>query len=72
MARLFQRRFRRPFDVLRTPVKKILILVGTTVGSSIGWWLGAYAGTMTAYMLSMVGLGIGMWVGARMAKQYEP
>jgi|MGYP003334251932 hypothetical protein len=52
-------------------MKKLLVLVGSTVGSSVGWWLGANIGIMTAFMLSMVGLGFGMWGGARLAARWE-
>ena len=45
-------------------MQKTIALVTTTIGSAIGWWLGAHAGTMTAFMASMVGFGVGMW-GAR-------
>lgn len=47
----------------------MLVLVYSTVGSSLGWWIGAKAGIMTAFMLSMVGLGIGIWAGARHANR---
>lgn len=50
------------------PLKKLLILTGTTLGSAIGWWLGADFGIMTAFIVSMVGFGVGMWGGARLAK----
>lgn len=43
---------------------KIIALVTTTVGSSVGWWAGAHVGIMTAFCVSMVGFGAGMW-GAR-------
>jgi hypothetical protein len=48
-------------------LKKLLILTGTTLGSAIGWWLGAHFGIMTAFIVSMVGFGFGMWGGARLA-----
>lgn len=49
-------------------MKKVLVLVYSTIGSAAGWWLGARVGIMTAFMLSMVGLGVGMWAGARHAR----
>lgn len=52
-------------------MKKVFVLVLTTIGSSAGWWLGARVGIMTAFIVSMVGFGVGMWYGARLAKQYE-
>jgi hypothetical protein len=49
-------------------MSKLLTLVGATVGGYAGWWLGAFAGTMTAYMLSMVGTGLGIYFGRRWAQ----
>jgi hypothetical protein len=37
----------------------------------VGWWLGLSIGFMTAFMLSMVGTGIGMYAGNRAAHNYE-
>ena len=53
-------------------MKKVFVLVLTTIGSSVGWWLGARVGIMTAFIVSIVGFGVGMWYGARLAKRYEP
>ena len=53
-------------------VKKLLVPVGTTIGGAVGWWIGDRVGIMTAFMLSMVGTGLGMYVGVRIARQYEP
>ena len=52
-------------------MRKIFIFVGATVGSYAGWALGEHAGIMTAYMLSMLGTGAGMYAGHRTAKQLE-
>ena len=50
---------------------KLLGFVGGTIGSYAGWALGARAGVMTAFMLSMVGTGIGIYAGRRFAERYE-
>jgi hypothetical protein len=42
---------------------KLLVLIVSTVTSAAGWWLGAHVGIMTAFMLSIVGLGAGIWGG---------
>ena len=44
--------------------------IGATVGSALGWWAGAPVGTMTAFMLSTVGTGVGMYVGRKVADLY--
>ena len=51
-------------------MNKLLAFIGATAGGYLGWWLGAFVGTMTAFMLSMVGTGLGMWFGARVAREY--
>jgi hypothetical protein len=51
-------------------MSKLLGWVGATVGGAIGWWAGARAGMMTAFVLSMVGTGggiyLGRWVAGRL------
>jgi hypothetical protein len=51
-------------------MRKILGMVGATVGSSLGWWLGARIGFMSAFMLSMVGTGLGMYAGWWVSSEY--
>jgi hypothetical protein len=52
-------------------VKKLLVLVGTTVGSSLGWWLGSPGGLMGSFIVSMLGFGVGMYYGAQLANRLE-
>lgn len=61
----------RVVDLRWTLMKKLFILIGTTIGSGIGWWLGQKIGIMTAFALSMVGTGLGMYYGIRFARDYE-
>jgi uncharacterized membrane protein YbhN (UPF0104 family) len=51
-------------------VGKLLGLVGSTLGSAVGWWLGAPAGLMTAFICSMVGFGVGLYAARRLAHAY--
>jgi hypothetical protein len=46
---------------------KLLGFVGASVVGSIGWWMGAPVGFMTAFFLSMIGTGVGMYAGRRLA-----
>ena len=46
---------------------KICGSIGAFVGSSVGWWIGSGAGMMTAFALSMVGTGLGIWAGRKVA-----
>lgn len=50
---------------------KMLGFIGATAGGAVGWWAGAGVGMMTAFMLSMVGTGLGIWAGRRIANHYE-
>jgi len=50
---------------------KLLGFVGATIGSYAGWWLGARVGIMTAFIVSMVGTGIGIYAGRKVAAHYE-
>ena len=52
-------------------MKKLIILLATTLGSSVGWWLGSSYGIMTSFILSMIGFGFGMYYGARYAKNLD-
>jgi len=49
-------------------MSKLLTLLGASVGGAIGWWLGAPVGTMTAFVISMVGTGVGIYAGRRIAQ----
>src|SRR4051812_35899220 len=51
-------------------MKKLFILLGSTVLGWVGWAIGAPAGTMAAFMVSMVGTGLGMYVGAKLADRF--
>ena len=53
------------------PVKRLFISVGVFVGSAIGWKAGEAVGVMTAYMLSVVGSGLGAYAGIRAARELE-
>ena len=50
---------------------KLLSFLGATVGGAVGWWLGEGFGMMTAFMLSMVGTGVGVYYGRRIASRFE-
>ena len=40
---------------------KLLNFLGMTLGGYVGWYLGAPISFFTAFMLSMVGTGLGLW-----------
>jgi uncharacterized membrane protein YeaQ/YmgE (transglycosylase-associated protein family) len=47
-------------------VTKLIGLVGSFVGGTIGWWLGDFIGVMTAFMLSVVGTAAGLYLARRL------
>lgn len=49
-------------------MKKIIAISGMLLGSYLGWWLGEKVGLVTAFMLSTIGAGIGLYVTRRWAK----
>lgn len=50
-----------------TPMQRLLGIVGMLVLSWVGWWAGAQVGTMTAFFLSAVGAGVGLYLGRKLA-----
>ena len=48
-------------------MNKLLGGIGATVGGALGWWLGARGGFFLAFVVSMVGTGIGLYWGRRLA-----
>jgi membrane protein YqaA with SNARE-associated domain len=50
---------------------KLCALIGATAGGYAGWALGALAGPFTAFAVSMVGTGIGLYCGRRVGQHYQ-
>ncbi|MDQ2667335.1 MAG: hypothetical protein M3Z05_15155, partial [Gemmatimonadota bacterium] len=50
---------------------KMLSFIGATIGGSVGWWAGSGVGFMTSFFISMIGTGIGIYVGKRLADHYD-
>jgi len=51
-------------------MNKLLIMIGITLFSWIGWWAGAPFGFFTGFLLSGVGSLIGVYVGWRIHRDY--
>ena len=52
-------------------MRKLYGFLGATIGGYAGWYAGAPIGIMTAFLISMVGTGVGIYAGYRIAKHYE-
>jgi uncharacterized membrane protein YeaQ/YmgE (transglycosylase-associated protein family) len=51
-------------------MRKLLVFVGAMIGSYAGWYIGAPAGIMTAFIVGMIGTGVGIYAGNRIGKHY--
>jgi len=51
-------------------METLIVLVATTILGAIGWWIGEFIGLTTAFILSIVGTAIGVYVGRQIAREY--
>jgi hypothetical protein len=51
-------------------LSRLIAFVFTTIGSSIGWWIGSQVGFATAVLLSIVGMGAGLYAGRVLEQRY--
>ncbi|MBN1212858.1 MAG: hypothetical protein JXA92_09805 [candidate division Zixibacteria bacterium] len=52
-------------------MKKIIVTTGTIAGGWLGWWLGSLVGgLMTAFIISMVGTGAGLYFSRRLTQYW--
>ena len=51
-------------------MEKLFGFLAASAAGSIGWWAGERVGLMTAFMLSIVGSGLGLYYGRRFAREY--
>lgn len=51
-------------------IKALAYLVGSTAGGVIGWWIGAKFGIFTAFMLSTILGGVGMYYAHKWSKEH--
>lgn len=57
-----------PSTGLGSKVSGLLSLLGALFGGWIGWWLGDFVGLMTAFFLSTIASGVGLYAGRRLAQ----
>ena len=51
-------------------MQKLLVLMGATAGSAFGWWLGAHAGPMSGFFVSLLGTAAGGYLSKRWLAEY--
>lgn len=54
------------------PMKRLLDLIAMSAGGWIGWMIGAWVSVFTAFLVSVVGTGVGLYVARRITKHYLP
>jgi predicted MFS family arabinose efflux permease len=52
-------------------MKKLLILIGMTLGGWVGWWLGDRFGVMTAFIVSTLGSLIGVVLAWKVGRRFS-
>jgi len=53
-------------------MSRLLNLVGMTVGGWLGWQLGILVSFFTAFLIGMVGTGLGLYAAQRVSKRLLP
>ncbi len=51
---------------------RILNLIGMTIGGWLGWQLGIPISIFTAFIIGMVGTGLGLYASQRVSKHFLP
>lgn len=51
-------------------MKKLISVIGATIGGYGGWALGGSGGLMLAFVLSVVGTGLGMYWARRFVRDH--
>ena len=53
-------------------IVKVMMFLGAILGGAVGWWIGARVGLMTAFIVSTVLSGVGMYFARQWALNYWP
>jgi positive regulator of sigma E activity len=53
-------------------MRRLLDLVGMTAGGWLGWMVGAWISLFTAFVVSVVGTGVGFYLARRVTKHLLP
>lgn len=62
---------RGPSPRPRGALSKLLAIVGSVIGGYVGWAIGEPVGLFTAFVISVVGTGVGIYWGRRIGRRYE-
>jgi hypothetical protein len=53
-------------------MKRLFNLIGMTIGGWIGWEIGAMLSLFTAFIVSVVGTGIGLYAAQKVVRRLLP
>ena len=53
-------------------MKRLFNLVGMTIGGWVGWQIGAVVSLFTAFIVSMVGTGLGLYAAQQALRRLTP
>lgn len=53
-------------------MKRLLDLIAMSAGGWIGWMIGAWVSVFTAFIVSVIGTGVGLYVARRVTRHYLP
>ena len=53
-------------------MNRLLYLIGMTLGGWLGWELGMMVSIFTAFIIGMVGTGLGLYAAQRVSKRLLP
>ena len=53
-------------------MNRLLNFIGMTIGGWLGWTLGAFVSPFTAFVVSMIGTGLGLYYTQRAVKRLLP
>lgn len=53
-------------------MKGIFAFIGMSIGGWVGWFAGAWVSIFTAFIVSVVGTGVGLYAARRITNQLLP
>jgi hypothetical protein len=53
-------------------MKRLLDMIGLTIGGYLGWMVGAWISFFAAFIVSMVGTGLGLYAARRLGRGLLP
>ena len=53
-------------------MKRLLDMIGLTIGGYLGWMVGAWISFFTAFVVGMIGTGLGLYAARRLGRRLLP